>query len=184
MFEHLRGADGKFLFDEHGKPITRELSDDEKMNLRPGQDGKISIANNGIFNDVDAAAKYASQHSTTAGPQYLIHFPEANNGVSELLIAGYQKFLENDFWGLSNSTQTTKDMMNQYGQGNLHFDGHSRGAMTIGNALESVQSQTNARGTLSGTTVNFFGAAYNAQQADGVLSPDFPLALYCGCAKH
>jgi filamentous hemagglutinin len=170
MLEHLRGEDGKLMYDEKGKPVMRELSGDETRNLKPGPDGKISIANNGIFNDRDAAAKYASQHSTTEGQQYLIYFPEAENAVSELLIAGYQKFLENDYFGLSNSTQATKDMMNQYGQGNLHLDGHSRGAMTIGNALESVQNQPNAQGTLGGTTINFYGAAYNAEKADNILS--------------
>jgi len=170
MLEHLRGEDGKLTYDEKGKPVMRELSGDETRNLKPGPDGKISIANNGIFNDRDAAAKYASQHSTTEDQQYLIYFPEAENAVSELLIAGYQKFLENDYFGLSNSTQATKDILNQYGQGNLHLDGHSRGAMTIGNALESVQNQPNAQGTLGGTTINFYGAAYNAEKADDILS--------------
>lgn len=85
-------------------------------------------------------------------------------------MAGYQKFLENDFWGLSNSTSQVKDAMSQYGQSGLHLDGHSRGAMTVGNALESQQSQPNAPGALSGTTVYFFGPAYNAQRADANLS--------------
>lgn len=36
--------------------------------------------------------------------------------------------------------------------------------------MESLTNNPNAQGSLSGTTVNFFGPAYNAQQADGLLS--------------
>lgn len=60
--------------------------------------------------------------------------------------------------------------MIQYGQSGLHLDGHSCGSMTIGNAMESLTNRTDAQGSLSGTTVNFFGPAYNVQQADGLLS--------------
>jgi filamentous hemagglutinin len=36
--------------------------------------------------------------------------------------------------------------------------------------MEVIQKQENATGALSNTTINFFGPAYNAQQADGILS--------------
>jgi len=169
MYEVVMDKDGNTQFDETGRPILRELSALEKTTLKPGSDGKIRIAPNGIFNDAVAAGTYAVQHSTAQGPQYVIYFPEANNVVSELLVAGYQKFLENDFWGLSNSTSQVKDVMVQYGQSGLHLDGHSRGSMTIGNALESLGSVPNAQGALSNTTINFFGPAYNAQKADNLL---------------
>ncbi|QDL36365.1 hemagglutinin repeat-containing protein [Rhodoferax sediminis] len=171
MYEILQDKDGKTQFDEKtGKPVLRELSDEEKRNLKPGPDGKVHVAANGIFNDQDAASSYGNQHTTTTGPQYVIYFPETNNAVSELMVAGYQKFLENDFWGLSNSTSQVKDAMHQYGQTGLQLDGHSRGAMTLGNGLESQAASPNAQGSLSQTTVNFFGPAYNGQQADNLLS--------------
>jgi filamentous hemagglutinin len=86
IYEIVKDEDGKTQFDEKtGKPILRELSEQEKANLKPGPDGKVHIATNGIFNDKDAAGGYALQHSSTQGPQYLIHFPEADNIVSELL---------------------------------------------------------------------------------------------------
>ncbi|MCD6027636.1 MAG: filamentous hemagglutinin protein [Solimicrobium sp.] len=157
--------------DAEGKVIERKLSDTEKVSLQAGKDGKVHIANNGIFNDKDAAAKYADQHTTVDdSPQYLIHYPEAANGISELLVVGYQYYLENDFMGLSNAVEETKNLMNQYGKDGLHLDGHSRGSITIGNALESLQNQPIAQGSLSGTTINFFGPAYSAQQADAILS--------------
>lgn len=157
--------------DEEGKLVPgRKLTDEEKLNLQPGSDGKIHIANNGIFNDADAAEKYANQHSTADGPQYYIAFPKASNALSELLIAGYQKNLDNDFWGLTNATEETKWMMLYYGQEGLQLDGHSRGSMTIGNALESISKMPGADGVLSNTTISFFGPAYNAAAADALLS--------------
>ncbi len=60
--------------------------------------------------------------------------------------------------------------MRQYDQTGLQLDGYSRGAMTVGNGLESQAASPNAQGSLSQTTVNFFGPAYNAQQADNLLS--------------
>ena len=171
VYELLRDEDGHPLIDENtGKQKLRLLSEEEKRNLKPGPDGKIDIAANGIFNDEQAAAKYALQHASGTGPQYMVYFPEANNALSELLVAGYQKFLEGDMLGLSNSAVQVKDAMALYGQSGLHMDGHSRGSMTIGNALESIADAADKRGALSGTTVNFFGPAYNAADADILLS--------------
>lgn len=170
MYEVLRDKDGNVMRDAKGNVMTRALTDDEKNHLVAGADGKVHIANNGIFNTEDGAAKYAVQHSSAKeGPQYMILFPEANNTISELLIAGYQKYLEGDLAGLTNATQETKNAMQLYGETGLHIDGHSRGAMTTGNALESMQNLPDARGSLDRTTINFYGPAYNALQADNIL---------------
>jgi filamentous hemagglutinin len=132
--------------------------------------GQGHIATNGIFNDKEHAKKYADQHTTSDGKQYAVVFSEADNIVSELLVAGYQKYLEGDILGLTNATQEIKEEMNQYGQTGLELDGHSRGSMTIGNALESKIKEDNAQGSLSDTTITFFGPAYNAKKADDLLS--------------
>ena len=58
------------------------------------------------------------------------------------MTAGYQKFLEEDKTGLTNATQEVKGMMETYGTSGLHLDGHSRGSMTVGNALKSLQEST------------------------------------------
>lgn len=172
MYVILTDENGKVIMDEDkgGIPKTRMLTPDEKFQLQPGSDNKVHIATNGIFNDEIAAGKYANQHNTGDGPQYLIHFPEANNTISELMIAGYQNYLEGTTLGLSNATKDVKDMMELYGQTGLHLDGHSRGSMTIGNAMEALLAQTDSNGELSNTTINFFGPAYNAIKADGILS--------------
>lgn len=170
VYEVLKGEDGKALRDENDKVRYRELSDEEKQHLKPGPDGKVHIANNGIFNDADGAARYADQHSSAdTGPQYLIHFEKANNFTSEIMIAAYQKNLENDFWGLSNATVQTKEYMVQFGQSGLHIDGHSRGTMTTGNAMESLARDPANVGVLGDTSMNFFGAAYGVKKADTLL---------------
>jgi len=99
-----------------------------------------------------------------------VYFPPANNFFSELLIAGYQKYLESGTLGLTNATQSNVQIMNQYRQTGLQVDGHSRGGMTTGNAVEAVTSQSNAQGSLSGTDISLFGSAYNAQQAADLLN--------------
>jgi filamentous hemagglutinin len=165
-----RDERGNVRRDTEGKPVFRELTGDEKNNLKPGKDGKIHIADNGINNVLEGAEKYANQHSTADGPQYFIHFPKATNGLSELLIAGYQKYMESDLLGLANATELTKQYMLNYGQAGLHLDGHSRGSLTIGNAMESLLNMENPVGRLSGTTVSFLGPAYNAATADHLLA--------------
>jgi filamentous hemagglutinin len=157
--------------DANGNQLPpRELTEEEKFNLKPGSDGKIHIADNGINNDLDGANKYANQHSTADGPQYFIHFPKAEKGLSELLIAGYQKYLESDLMGLANATELTREYMQIYGKDGLHLDGHSRGSLTVGNAMESLQNLPDSKGMLSGTTISFLGPAYNAAAADDLLS--------------
>ena len=156
--------------DVYGKKIPkyRKLTDEENQNLQAGRNGKITVFNNGIFTDADSAAQYADQHNPDS--QYFIYFPVTNNKVSELLVAGYMKFMENDFWGLSNATQETKKIMETYGLDGVHFDGHSRGAMTTGNALESLAKDKDQIGRLKSLTVNFVGPAYNSDEADEILS--------------
>lgn len=124
----------------------------------------------------DAAAKYANQHGVdrpgdelVQRTQYFIAFGKADNRVAELLVAGYQKFLEGDFWGLTTATQENKNMMNLYGRSGLHLDGHSRGSMTVGNAMESLLNDFNSAGQLGRTTANFFGPAENVAHANTVL---------------
>ncbi|MFT5534894.1 MAG: filamentous hemagglutinin [Candidatus Paceibacteria bacterium] len=155
---------------ETRKLTSRQLSDEEKQNLQPAEDGKVHVSTNGIFNDQEAAIKYVRQHSLLTGPQYLVYFPEANNVVSELMVAAYQSFLENKTLGLSTTTEEVKRISDQYGQTGLQLDGHSRGTLTIGNVLEAKAKEEQAQGSISKTTVSFFGPAYNAKKADGLLS--------------
>lgn len=148
--------------DQNGKPSTQwqEMTPEEKARIPPGS----RVSNNGIFtggpNEPQAAQNLAKQNSSDA-VDYLVHFPQANNLISELLVAGYQKFLEGGALGLTNATEQNVDLWNQTG-GNITFDGHSRGGITVGNALTSVKEQGGTGGT---TNVNLYGSAYNAQDA-------------------
>jgi filamentous hemagglutinin len=154
-----------------GTVTTRPLTDAEKQNLQPdSSDNQITIATNGIYNSLDAAAAYAMQNDPGKNTVYLVYFPEASNALAELLVAGYQKFMENNFWGLSNATAQMSSYIQQYGSGSvaLTLDGYSRGAMTIGNAMESL-SNANMTGVMSNTNINLYGPAYNAQSMANLL---------------
>jgi filamentous hemagglutinin len=156
MYKKVEGKDAD------GKPTVewKEMTPEEKRAIPAGS----RVANNGIYNggpnDPKPAQDLAIQNSS-GDAQFLIHFPEANNGLSELLVAGYQKFLENSTTGLTNATQQNVDLLNQTG-GNITLDGHSRGGMTVGNAMTAAKEQGSKGGT---TNVNLFGSAYNAQDA-------------------
>ncbi|MDY0403323.1 hypothetical protein [Sulfurovum sp.] len=163
----LTDENGKILIDDDGKPQTRVLTPEEAKNLQAGSDGKINIVANGIFNDEEAAAKYAVQHSNNDGPIYAIVFPEADNAVSELMIAGYQKFLENEYTGLTNSTIQVVNYMTTYGESGLDVNAHSRGSLTVGSAIEYLAA--NGQNVLDATSINLFGPAYNAQDMANLL---------------
>ncbi|HEJ1943237.1 TPA: hemagglutinin repeat-containing protein [Pseudomonas aeruginosa] len=162
-------AEGKVVFDEFGHAVVHKLSPEEKANMQAGSGGQVRVGVNGIFNDADAAAYYADQHNGgVVQPLYIVHFPQADSMVGELMVAGYQKFLENNFWGLSNSTQEVQNLMRQYGLSGLLLDAHSRGSMTVGNAMGSLINDGDS-GILANTDINFYGPAFSAQRAADLL---------------
>lgn len=167
VFEVARNDEGKVILDADGKPIMYELNEAEKFNLNANGDSKkLNVFTNGIFNDEDAAGKYSIQMAEApAGEKvYLVYFPDANNFFSELLIAGYQKYLEGTALGITNATQQVITLSQTYGQDGLNLIGHSRGAMTIGNALEILNTM-GLEDPLSNTSIKFVGPAYSAQEA-------------------
>lgn len=175
VYEVIRGEDGEIATDENGNQQVRKLSQSEKENLKAGSGGKVKVFTNGIFNDKDAALGYTAQNIPGGAETiYLVAFPQTDglgiDGlVAELMVAGYQKFLENDFWGLANATAEVRNLMVQYGSTGLDLSGHSRGSMTIGNAMESLTRSGNGQDSLSDTLIRFFGPAYNAEKAAGML---------------
>jgi filamentous hemagglutinin len=78
-------------------------------------------------------------------------------------------FLEGRLGDLANATLEIRRLMEQHGAEGLNLDGHSRGAMTIGNALESLAGQDGSAGLLSNTEIKFVGPAYSAQRAATLL---------------
>lgn len=155
--------------DENGKPVATPKLDEAGSPI-VGSDGKAHVATNGIYNNLEAATKYAEQHNLAEETVRLIHIPEAESMVGELMLAGYQKFLESDFFGLTQGTEDVKSLLLEHGKDGVHLSGHSRGSLTIGNALESLAKLPDAKGMLKGTTIDFFGPAYNAEKADKLLA--------------
>ncbi|NOU40466.1 MAG: filamentous hemagglutinin N-terminal domain-containing protein [Methylotenera sp.] len=167
MYEVMRDDEGKLKLGDDGKPVMRVLDETEKLTLKAnGDNKKLNVFTNGIFNDETAAANYSVQMTEApAGEKvYLVHFPEANNFLSELLIAAYQKNLESSTLGLSNATQEIVNLSQTYGQDGLNLVGHSRGSITIGNALEMLLEMEYNKAPLSDTTVKIVGPAYSAQE--------------------
>lgn len=156
--------------DEAGEITRVQMTLDEMLALDLGEN-RAQVFTNGIFNDLDAATNYALQISEVPPGQvvYLAYFARANNPISELMVAGFQRFLEGGLANLSNTTRAVLEVAQQDGADGLDLFGHSRGAMTIGNALASLASRPDAVGLLSSTEVSFFGPAYNASRAAGLL---------------
>uniref|UniRef100_UPI0035D0CB6B hemagglutinin repeat-containing protein n=1 Tax=unclassified Bartonella TaxID=2645622 RepID=UPI0035D0CB6B len=177
-----RDEKGNIIYkkDENGEPIEdargqkipkfHYLTDEEKQHLQEGSDGKVHVSFNGIFTPPYEAAVYAEQHAENKNePLYFVVFPEADSAISELLVAGYQKFMENNFWGLTNSTQEAKDLMYSYGLTGLELYGHSRGTMTLGNMLNSFKQEGVHGIANENTTINLYGPAFNVLVASGLL---------------
>ncbi|WP_457911895.1 hemagglutinin repeat-containing protein [Bartonella henselae] len=165
-------ANGEPIENARGQniPKSHSLTAEEKEHLQAGSDGKVHVSFNGIFTPPEEAAVYAEQHAVNKNePLYFVVFPQADTALSELLVAGYQKLLENNFWGLTNSTQEAKDLMSRYGNTGLELYAHSRGSMTLGNMLYSFQQQGVHGIANKNTTINLYGPAFNVLVASDLL---------------
>ena len=176
--------------------VLHELSDQERNQLqkvtytdpKTGKtESKYVVAFNGIFNDRNSAAKFAVQNYIAGRDDktgninqkvykdvYFVHHPKAKNGLSELLVAGYEKMFEGSFGnvlGMDNSSLQAMNMMKQYGKDDLYLGSHSRGTLTLSNALKALNTEDNqAKKLLSGTTIKMVGPAADVTRADGYLS--------------
>ncbi|WP_302998445.1 hemagglutinin repeat-containing protein [uncultured Haemophilus sp.] len=176
--------------------VLHELSDQERNQLqkvtytdpKTGKtESKYVVAFNGIFNDHNAAAKFAVQNYIAGSDEktgdinkriykdvYFVHHPKAKNGLSELLVAGYEKMFETSFGnllGMDNSSLQAMNIMKQYGKDDLYLGSHSRGTLTLSNALKALSTEDNqAKKLLSGTTIKMVGPAADVTRADGYLS--------------
>ncbi|WP_231882691.1 hemagglutinin repeat-containing protein [Bibersteinia trehalosi] len=173
----------------------REISDQERNNLEKvtytdpltgKSETRYVVAFNGIFNDENAAAKFAWQNYMAKESEsgkidsriykdvYFVHHPEAKNPISELLVAGYEKMFEGSFGnllGMDNSSLQAKDIMTKYGKDNLFIGSHSRGTLTVANALSALNTKENREAKLlSDTKVKMVGPAANVTNSDNTLS--------------
>ena len=129
------------------------------------QDGRVRLAVNGIFNNEQRAAELAMQNTPVIedaegnkikpNDLYVVYYPKANNPLSELLVAGYEKFMAPTF-GYTNPTWLTAEVLNQQGANNVLLEGHSRGALVVNNALTLLGEQGYKNPSLS---VNVYGPA-------------------------
>lgn len=79
--------------------------------------------------------------------------------------------LEGTLGGLGNSTIQAKNLMQQHGKTGLYIGSHSRGTLTIANALRELDTQANQdQAILSNTNMKMVGAAANVAKADNRLN--------------
>jgi len=119
--------------------------------------------------------------NTSDGEVYMIHFPQAdsvNNAtddflntfgadgvISELMVAGFQHFLEGGIADASNATAKNVELMKKYGAKGLDISAHSRGTDTTGNAMQILLKNQKNIGVLSNTNIHYFGPADHTQDA-------------------
>ena len=118
--------------------------------------GKVVLVVNGILNgqagDTGRAGQLAIQNTATNDPGtaiqsgetkptvILLHYPEANNFISELMVAGYEKFLA-DKLGYTNYDTSYADTTRELAPYGLSSEGHSRGTLVQENAFNILQEQ-------------------------------------------
>ncbi|WP_246789957.1 hypothetical protein [Bartonella taylorii] len=143
-------------------PQSHYLTSEEEKHLHAGSDGNRRMFYNGIFTSPDEAARYAVQLADNEHePLYFTAFPKADSWEVELGVAFYQKFLEGNFGGLSNSTKKFQDFMYRYGNTGAIVDAYSRGSLTVGNGMRDF-AKHGIHGIGYKTDIYFFGPADNA----------------------
>ncbi|MCZ2159304.1 filamentous hemagglutinin, partial [Bartonella sp. 220] len=171
---HAENGQVLYLTDENGKPLKDSdgeyialyhfLKPGEEKHLKAGSDGIRRMFYNGIFNTPDEAARNAVQLSGNEHePLYFTYFPKAEDKIVELGVAFYQKFIEGNSWGLSNSTKKFQDFIYRYGNTKTRVSAHSRGSMTVGNGLRDFKRR-GIHGIAEETDIYLYGPAYNAQK--------------------
>jgi filamentous hemagglutinin len=131
------------------------------------------LAVNGIDNPLDRAGQLAMQNAepvrdssgNEAKPTtiYLMHYVPSNNGLSELLVAGYEKKLAPTL-GYSNQDQAYADGLKTLGAntgGDVVSLGHSRGTIVQTNANAILASEGVTKSNLS---VQGVGGAVSAEE--------------------
>ncbi|PIT67834.1 filamentous hemagglutinin [Bartonella tribocorum] len=170
---HDENGNTLYLTDENGKPIKGSdgkyitlynfLKPEEENHLQKGPDGAVYMFYNGIFNSPDDAARNAVQMAVyNNGHLYFTYFPQSKDPLVELGIAFYQKFLEGNIGGLSNSTKKFQDFVSRYGNEGAIVSMHSRGTLTGGNGLRDLEER-GIHGIAKKTDFYLFGSAAHLQ---------------------
>ena len=78
-----------------------------------------------------------------------------------MMVYVYQKLLENEFWGMTNSGAALIGCGEQQDSQGLEIYAHSRGSMTWFNAMAALDKRGET-GVLSNTDVHYYGPLSNA----------------------
>jgi filamentous hemagglutinin len=98
--------------------------------------GQLAIQNTPAIDDKDKTDKFGETKPTV----FLLHYPEANNFISELMVAGYEKFLA-DKLAYTNYDTSYADTTRELAPYGLSGEGHSRGTLVQENAFNILHDQ-------------------------------------------
>ena len=156
---------------EQAKPVLVQGTPEQVQGELAKADKGAVLAVNGIDNPLERAAQLAMQNAepvnkteqNPAGEKpttiYLMHYVPANNGISELLVAAYEKSLAPTL-GYTNQDQAYAAAIQARGNSETVSLGHSRGTIvqTNANSILAEQGFTN-----SNLAVRGVGGAEGAQ---------------------
>jgi filamentous hemagglutinin len=164
--------------------ITEVTGTPQEIQAQIGADkdpNKI-LAVNGIQNGIERAGQLAFQNTdnvnkTEQNPNgekpstvYFMHYQPANSSIGELIVAGYERVLNNaipataNFLGYTNPDTTYAQTLQGFGTDPVTSLGHSRGGSVQLNALNILNSQGYTNENLSVRTV---GGAVGVTQITG-----------------
>ena len=138
--------------------------------LEVGSNNKVNTTGNGINTDVNSALRHADQHNINNEKIYLLRTPKSNSFFSEVIMAGYNKFLEGPLLGYSNTGKQYQKLFEHYGEKGLHIDAYSRSTILVYNELKRLSKDPNNYGKFKNLEVSFYGPAANVKSADKYLA--------------
>jgi filamentous hemagglutinin len=156
------------------KATVQPVDKDTQTELANAPSGAV-LAVNGIDNPLERAGQLAMQNAepvnkTEQNPEgekphtiYLMHYVPANNGLSELMIAAYEKSLASTL-GYSNQDEAYAAAIQARGQLETTSLGHSRGTIvqTNANNMLGEQNFTNPNLSVRGVGGAVTGETYTA----------------------
>lgn len=103
--------------------------------------------------------------------KYIVAIRSANNSISNAMVKGFSKFVENDYTGLSQSTKMVKEMLTKHGKTGLQLDVYGDlAASNVINALNSLVKDQKNQGAFSQTSITFYDTVYEKNKADQLLA--------------
>ena len=174
----LKDANGNLLLnnDNENTPQYQQI-DSQNTDLIRDKNGVVHIHINGILNgefgNPDRAIRYSYMNGTDLAyhkdvVQYAMHEPQVPGwgGITEILGAAYDKFLNNSTLGLSSGSKQVIGYIEKYGATGLQLDVHSNGSHVVRNAVRALAQDRNNWGKYPNLRIHVTEGAANVDSLD------------------